>query len=100
MLSIEQMTVTAYITDGAILCRKCGEKEGLPAKDGLCDYTMQSEFSEDGLYCDTCGKEIVEPYVETCACGSYDKGECGQCDGDDIDEPESEDEDSEEDEDA
>ena len=63
MLSIEQMTITAYITDGGILCRKCGEKENLPAKDALCDYSMQSEF-EEGAWCDSCGYEIVEPYEE------------------------------------
>ena len=65
MLSIEQMTITAYLTDGDIVCRACGEKAGLPTKDALCDYTMQSEFSDEcGAYCGDCGKEIVEPYVE------------------------------------
>ena len=63
MLSIESMTITAYISDGSVLCRACGEKAKLPASDAQCDYTMQSEF-EEGAWCDDCGKEIVEPYVE------------------------------------
>ncbi len=64
MLSIEQMTVVAYMEDGCIVCRKCGEAAGMPAKDALCAYSVESDFSEDGLWCDDCGKEIVEPYVE------------------------------------
>jgi hypothetical protein len=36
MLSIEQLTVTAYFADGSILCHTCGEKAGLPAKDAMC----------------------------------------------------------------
>ena len=64
MLSIEQMTITAYAGDGFIVCRECGEKENLPTKDAMCAYTVDSEFGEDGLWCDDCGKEIVEPYEE------------------------------------
>ena len=65
MLSAEQLIITAYIPAdaGTILCRACGEDEGLPMKDAMCDYAMQSEF-EEGAWCDNCGKEIVEPYEE------------------------------------
>ena len=59
MLSIESMTITAYISDGSVLCRACGEKAKLPASDAQCDYTMQSDFY-DGVSCDDCGEEIVE----------------------------------------
>ena len=63
MLSAEQLIITAYIGDGVILCRSCGEAEGLPMKDAMCDYAMQSDF-EEGAWCEDCGKEIVEPYEE------------------------------------
>jgi hypothetical protein len=79
MLSIEQMTIVAYLGDGFIVCRECGEKDGMPARDALCAYSVESDFSEDGLCCDECSKVIVEPYVE---------------------EPEDEEEEPEEDEDA
>ena len=39
MLSMEQLTTVAYMTDGGILCRKCGEAEGLPTSDALCAYS-------------------------------------------------------------
>ena len=62
MFGPEYFTVAAYENDGTILCRKCGDKAGLPASDQL----MQSEFNEGdwdtGCYCDDCGAEIVAPY--------------------------------------
>ena len=64
MLSLSQMTPVAYITDGAIVCLACGDKAGLPVKDQLIAYNLESDFYEDGLNCDECGKELVEPYVE------------------------------------
>jgi hypothetical protein len=63
MFGPEYFTVAAYMPEdsGTILCRKCGDKAGLPASDQL----MQSEFNggdwEDGCYCDNCGAEIVAP---------------------------------------
>ena len=102
MLSIEQLTIVAYVTDGDILCRKCGEKQGLPTKDALCAYSAGEFADNDGLYCGDCSKEIVEPYTWTCPdCGadyvgsdavtsesSYDDGGgCGavDCTGDEDD---------------
>ena len=64
MLSLSQMTPVAYITDGAIVCLACGDNAGLPVKDQLIAYNLESDFYEDGLNCDECGKELVEPYVE------------------------------------
>lgn len=66
MLSIEQLTIVAYMTDGGILCRKCGEKERLPMKDALCAYTAGEYAGYDGLYCDSCNFEIDEPYIWEC----------------------------------
>lgn len=63
MLCLSQLTAVAYLTDGDIVCLACGDKAGLPVKDQLIAYNLESEF-EDGLWCDDCGKELVEPYVE------------------------------------
>ena len=67
MMGLEYFTVAAYIPQdsGTILCRGCGEKEGLPASDQI----TQAQFNDgwdDGCYCDNCGKEIVAPYQWTC----------------------------------
>ena len=63
MLCLSQLTAVAYLTDGDIVCLACGDKAGLPVKDQLIAYNLESEF-EDGLWCGDCGKELVEPYVE------------------------------------
>ena len=63
MLSLSQLTPVAYITDGAILCLACGDKAGLPVSDQLIEYNLESDFTE-GCWCDDCGKELVEPYIE------------------------------------
>lgn len=60
MLSISQLTVAAYMTDGAVVCRECGENAKLPTGAALIQYTLESDFPE-GLSCDSCGKELVEP---------------------------------------
>ena len=71
MLSIEQLTIVAYMTDGGILCRKCGEAEGLPTKDALCAYSAGEYAGNEGLYCDSCSFEIDAPYEWTCpGCGA------------------------------
>lgn len=64
MLSLSQLTPVAYITDGEILCIKCGDKAGLPISDQIIEYSLDSDFAEDGCWCGECGKELVEPYVE------------------------------------
>jgi hypothetical protein len=66
MLSIEQLTITAYQDDCEILCRKCGEEAGLPTKQALCAYSSSELAGDEGLYCDNCGEEIEEPYEWTC----------------------------------
>jgi hypothetical protein len=66
MLSIEQLTITAYLGDSEILCRDCGEKAGLPTSKALCAYDSSEMAGNEGLYCDDCGKEIEEPYEWTC----------------------------------
>jgi hypothetical protein len=60
MMGPEYFTVAAYITDGAIICRECGEMRGLPASDQLTKATVEADYQDDGLYCDGCTKEIVE----------------------------------------
>ena len=64
MLTLAQVTPVAYIDDCNILCLKCGDKVGLPTSKQIIAYNLESEFYEDGAYCDDCGKELVEPYVE------------------------------------
>ena len=95
MLSIDQLTITAYQTNGGIICRKCGEAEGLPTKSALCAYSTGEFAGYDGLDCDHCGAEIEAPYSWTCpecdaeyfggdarvAEESHDEsGECGSVD--------------------
>jgi hypothetical protein len=64
MLSLSQLTPVAYLTDGAILCIACGDKAGLPVSAQLIEYNLDESYFEDGCWCDGCGKELVEPYVE------------------------------------
>lgn len=60
----EYFTVAGYITDGAVLCRDCGERQALPVSDQITVAQAESDFGSDGLYCDACMAEIVEPYTE------------------------------------
>ena len=62
MLSASQLIITAYIPrdSGTILCVNCGDAAGIPTRDAVCAYTMNTDFYETGTCCDTCGKEIVE----------------------------------------
>ncbi len=61
MLGASQLIITAYVHDGEILCVKCGDKEEIPTEHAVCAYNMDSDFSEDGAYCERCGHEIVAP---------------------------------------
>ena len=60
MLSIEALTVIAYLGDGFIVCRACGEKRNMLISDSLCEYNL-GEWSE-GCYCNDCDAEIIEPW--------------------------------------
>ena len=76
MFGPEYFTVAGYLTDGAFLCRGCGDKAGLPVSDQI----MQSEFNggdwNDGCYCDDCGDEICAPYEWMCPyCDTEHTGE-------------------------
>lgn len=64
MFGPEYFTVGGYLIDGGVLCRECGEKRDLPARDAVSVAELENSFSDDGLYCDTCTNEIVEPYNE------------------------------------
>lgn len=65
MLSIEQLTILSYVDDG-VYCRKCGEDAGLPYSKAVCAYETYNFAGNEGLTCDTCGTEIVEPYEWAC----------------------------------
>lgn len=82
MLTVAQCEVVAYIGDGFIVCPECARdrvgrdedsecwplakiEAGLPAYEveglsPIIEYTASSEF-EEGLWCEDCGTEIVEP---------------------------------------
>jgi hypothetical protein len=65
MLTLAQITPVAYMGDGFIVCLACGDKAGMPVKDQIIAYNLDESFSdENGCYCDDCGKELVEPYIE------------------------------------
>jgi hypothetical protein len=64
MLTLSQLTPVCYVTDGGVLCIKCGDAAGLPTKDQMIEYSADEFAGNDGLYCDECSAEIVEPYVE------------------------------------
>ena len=64
MMGPEYFTVAGYATDGAIVCRDCGEKQALPASDQITEAQAYADFGDTGMYCDACGTEIVEPYIE------------------------------------
>jgi hypothetical protein len=105
MLTSFQAEVVAFATDGAIVCADCMESgdwdETLARKDGeswrkyveyladldvqpLIRYEVESEFPE-GLWCDSCADELVEPDEEYCiehhdwAVEFNDDGEPVQC---------------------
>ncbi len=91
MLTAEQCEIVASITEsGGILCPDCAaENEGKDWKHmekakPIIEYEATSSFP-DGLWCDVCGAEIVEPF--TCDCetpelgNGYDKEHCGHCGG-------------------
>ena len=66
MMGPEYFTVGAYITDGDVLCRDCGEKAKLPTSDSISLAQVWESWGSDeyGCYCGQCGEEICEPYVE------------------------------------
>ncbi len=62
MFGVEYITVGAYLTDGTLLCRECGERERLPADDSISIASLEQEWP-DGAWCDTCGRELPAPYT-------------------------------------
>lgn len=66
MFGIDYLTVGAYIVDGAVLCRACGEKRGLPTNDSVSVNEIENAFAHDGTFCDDCCAEVVEPCAEHC----------------------------------
>jgi hypothetical protein len=64
MLSLFQIQAGAYWkSECEIVCVECGDKLKLPVDKQIIRYNLGSDW-EDGLYCDDCGAEIVEPYLE------------------------------------
>ena len=63
MMGPEYFTAAGYLGDGFIVCVECGDKRKMLVADQITVATAEANFKE-GLYCDDCGKEIVEPYVE------------------------------------
>ena len=66
MLSIDQLVIVAYFTDGGVLCHDCGEDAGLPTSEAVCAYSASEFAGNEGLYCDDCSEEIVAPYEWEC----------------------------------
>lgn len=64
MLSLEGMMIVAYLGDGEVYCRKCGEAAGLPMSAAMSRYEAESSFFSEGVNCDRCSDEIVEYYPE------------------------------------
>lgn len=64
MLTASQCRTVAYQTDGGIVCPEClnpREANDLKANREVSAYEADEFAGDDGLYCDRCGKEIVEP---------------------------------------
>lgn len=67
MLTAYQAETVAFIGDGLVVCYDCGHKrldQGGGDADGLAPYSRYSvdeEWAEDGLECEDCRGEIVEP---------------------------------------
>jgi hypothetical protein len=59
MMGKEYFTVAGYLTDGAVLCRDCGEKQALPASAQITEAQARADYANDGLNCDACFAEIV-----------------------------------------
>ena len=77
MLSAEQLIIVAYTRgECEVICRKCGEDDGLPMGQAMCAYSAGDWAGSDGLTCEECGKEIIEAYQWTCpSCGREYFGE-------------------------
>jgi hypothetical protein len=67
MMAPEYFTVVGYFGDGFIVCVNCGEEHKMPVSDQITEAQAEAEadFSGTGLYCDDCGREIVESDYET-----------------------------------
>lgn len=65
MFGPEYFTVVAYSPkdSGTIVCRRCGEAAELPTSDSLTEAEVSGDGAVDefGLYCDSCGAEIIAP---------------------------------------
>lgn len=80
MLTGYQCQVVAFVGDGYIICPECAYERGVEAGDEdtrakaelglknaldlspMIEYTASSEFGDEGLYCEDCHAQIVEPW--------------------------------------
>ena len=63
MLTALQCQTIAYMRDGAIVCPRCADAPSLNSGDlkPVIRYEAEEYAGADGLYCDRCTREIVEP---------------------------------------
>ena len=97
MLTGYQCETVAYIGDGFVVCRECAVKQsselsiekadrGLVNTSGLdpiSRFSAEEEWSFEGLYCEDCGTEIVEPSIEEEEESDEDdpRPKCSECGG-------------------
>jgi len=82
MLTAQQCRTVAYYVDGSIVCPDCVKPTDDCSANELIEYSAQQCAGDDGLYCDECTKEIVEPtprcdecekLEEDCVCDEEDR---------------------------
>ena len=67
MLSAEQLIIVAYThNECGVICRKCGESGMEIMGHAMSAYEAGEWAGSEGLTCEECGKEIIEPYTWTC----------------------------------
>ena len=61
MFPPEYFIVKAYVIDGGVVCRECGDRQHLPARDQITESEIYDSFGPYGVDCDDCGAEILAP---------------------------------------
>jgi hypothetical protein len=71
----------AYQTDSGIVCTDCVKDTEDCSANEIIEYSAGEIAGDDGLWCDRCGKEIVEPAPRCETCEELE-GDC-TCDSED-----------------
>lgn len=69
MLTAAQCRTVAYNTEDRIVCTNCVKPTDDCSANEIIEYSAEEMAGDDGLYCDDCGKAIIEPAERCDKCG-------------------------------